>query len=453
VTGVDAGLREELFEFLRIPSVSASSEHNADTRRAAQWVLAALRRSGFATTLIETPGHPVALGEWRGAGASAPTVLVYGHYDVQPPEPLHLWSSPPFEPELREGRIYARGAADNKGQLFVHLKVLERLLAGGGRLPVNVVVLAEGEEEISSPHLLSVVNEWKDRLTADALVISDSSMFAPGLPSILLSLRGLVYFEVRVKGTGRDVHSGIYGGAVPNAATALARMLATLHDAHGRVALPGFYDPVVEWEETVLERLRALPLDDATLIAETGATRLVGEDGYTNLERLWLRPTCDVNGLTSGYQGEGAKTVIPAFASAKVSFRLVPDQDPTEVQRQFRTHIRAVTPPGVQVEVIDLQGGRPWRANPGGPFFEAARRALGAVFGVEPVLAGEGASIPIVADLVQVLGAEGVLVGLALPGANMHAPDEWFPDEHIQKGIETFTRFYEEIPRVRATQV
>ena len=447
MTSVDAGLREELFEFLRIPSISASSEHNADTRRAAGWVLAVLGRSGFATTLIETPGHPVVLGEWRGAGPSAPTVLVYGHYDVQPPEPLHLWSSPPFEPELRDGRIYARGAADNKGQLFVHLKVLEQLLAGGRRLPVNVVVLAEGEEEISSPHLLAVVNEWKDRLAADALVISDSSMFAAGQPSILLSLRGLVYFEVRVQGTGRDVHSGIYGGAVPNAATALARILATLHDDRGRVTLPGFYDPVAQWDGDVLRQLRALPFEDATLLAETGAQGLVGEEGHTNLERLWLRPTCDVNGITGGYQGEGAKTVIPALASAKVSFRLVPDQDPAEVGRQFRTHIRTVTPPGVQVEVIDLQGGRPWRANPGGPFFEAARRALKAVFGVEPLLTGEGASIPIVADLVQVLGAEGVLVGLALPGANMHAPDEWFPDEHIQKGIETFTRFYEEIPR------
>jgi acetylornithine deacetylase/succinyl-diaminopimelate desuccinylase-like protein len=447
VTSVDAGLREELFEFLRIPSISASSEHNADTRRAAEWVVSALGRSGLTTTLIETPGHPVALGEWRGAGAAAPTVLVYGHYDVQPPEPLHLWSSPPFEPELREGRIYARGAADNKGQLFVHLKVLERLLSGGRRLPVNVVVLAEGEEEISSPHLLSVVNEWKDRLAADALVISDSSMFAPGQPSILLSLRGLVYFEVRARGTGRDVHSGIYGGAVPNAATALAKILSTLHDDRGRVTLPGFYDPVVKWDDAILDRLRALPLDDATLLAETGASRLVGEDGYTNLERLWLRPACDVNGLTAGYQGEGAKTVIPAVATAKASFRLVPDQDPAEVGRQFRAHIRSVTPPGVEVEVTDLQGGRPWRASPGGPFFEAARRALTAVFGVEPFLTGEGASIPIVADLVRVLGAEGVLVGLALPGANMHAPDEWFPDEHIRKGIETFTRFYEEIPR------
>jgi acetylornithine deacetylase/succinyl-diaminopimelate desuccinylase-like protein len=448
MTNVGAQLRQELFEFLRIPSISASSVHDADTRRAAQWVLTELEKSGFTTTLIETPGHPVVLGEWRGAGSSAPTVLVYGHYDVQPPEPLHLWSSPPFDPEIREGRIYARGAADNKGQLFVHLKVLERLLSGGRRLPVNVVVLAEGEEEISSPHLLAVVKEWRGRLAADALVISDSSMFAPGQPSILLSLRGLVYFEVRVRGTGRDVHSGIYGGAVPNAANALARMLATLHDDLGRVTLPGFYDPVLSWEDEVVERLRALPLDDATLLAETGANRLVGEEGYTTLERLWLRPTCDVNGLTAGYQGEGAKTVIPALATAKVSLRLVPDQDPAEVERQFRAHIRAVTPPGVEVEVIDLQGGRPWRANPGGRFFEAARRALGAVFGVEPVLTGEGASIPIVADLVEVLGAEGVLVGLALPGANMHAPDEWFPDDHIEKGIETFARFYEEIPRV-----
>lgn len=450
IPGLIGTLREELFEFLRIPSISARSEHAGDTRRAGQWVVAALDRAGLAAELVDTPGHPVAIGEWREAGEDAPTLLIYGHYDVQPAEPLDLWTSPPFEPEIRDGRIYARGAADNKGQIFVHLKAIGRVLDEQRGLPANVVVLVEGEEEIASPNLLPFVESHRDRLAVDALMISDSAMFAPGLPSLLLSLRGLAYFEIRVRGTGRDLHSGMYGGAVPNAANALARILATLHDADGRIAIPGFYDRVVEWDVETRERIRALPFDEAAFAAEAGSSQLPspalsGEVGYSTLERLWLRPTCEVNGVLSGYTGEGAKTVIPADAMAKVSFRLVPDQDPGEVEDLFSAHVERVAPDEVEVEVVGLAGGRPWRAHPEGPFFEAARRALRETFGVEPVLTGEGASIPIVADLERLLGARGILVGLALPGANMHAPDEWFPDDHIEKGIETLACFYREL--------
>ncbi len=435
--------RAELFDFLRIPSVSASSTHRDDTRDACRWVVERLQRAGLDASLMETEGHPVALGEWRGAGPEAPTLLVYGHYDVQPPDPLELWTSPPFEPELRDGRIYARGAADDKGQLFLHLKALELLLARDGSLPVNVVVLAEGEEEVASPNLLPFVRAHRERLSADAVVISDSQMFAPGVPSLLFSLRGLAYLEVRVRAADTDMHSGSYGGAIPNPAAALARILASLHDGRGRVAVPGFYDRVVEWDARTRDAIRELPFDEGAFRDGVGAVGLGGEEGYSTLERLWIRPTCEVNGLLSGYTGEGAKTVLPAEAMAKVSFRLVPDQDPADVAELFRAHVNELSPRGVEVEVRELQGGHPWRAEPGGPFFEAARGALARAFDREPVLAGEGGSIPIVSDFERELEASAVLLGFALPGANMHAPDEWFPDAHLKLGIETLLHFYD----------
>src|SRR5450759_4122264 len=314
----DPRIHNELFEFLRIPSVSAKSDHNADTRRAAERVKASLDKIGVPAKIYPTAGHPVVVGEWRNA-PGAPTVLIYGHYDVQPAEPLELWTSPAFEPTVRDGKIFARGSVDDKGQIFLHIKALEAHLQARGRLPVNVIVLAEGEEEVGSEHLAPFIEAHAKQLACDAVVISDSAMFAPGLPSILSSLRGLAYFQIDVQGPAQDLHSGSYGGAVMNPTMALARILATFHDKDGRIAIPGFYDKVGEWPAHVRAQMKSLPFDTEQFRAETGAPSLAGEKGYSVLERLWTRPTCEVNGLLSGYTEEGAKTVLPAKAMAKVS--------------------------------------------------------------------------------------------------------------------------------------
>jgi acetylornithine deacetylase/succinyl-diaminopimelate desuccinylase-like protein len=445
LTAHDDRIRQELFDFLRIPSVSARSEHDADTARAAEWVATSLRTAGLSATVHPTDGHPVVVGEWRGAPAGAPTVLVYGHYDVQPAEPLELWTSPPFEPTVRDGKLFARGSVDDKGQLFLHIKALEAHLAARGTLPMNVIVVAEGEEEVGSEHLASFVEAHAQELKADAVVISDSAMFAPGLPSILSSLRGMAYFQIDVQGPAQDLHSGSYGGAVVNPAMALARILATLHDENGRITIPGFYDSVGEWPAAVLEQMKGLPFDEEHFRAETGAPALGGEKGYTVLERLWTRPTCEVNGLLSGYTGEGAKTVLPSKAMAKVSCRLVPDQDPVEIERLMKAHVERVAPAGVTATVRHLHGGRPWRAELNGPLFDAARRALGAAFGREPVITGEGGSIPVVGDFTRILGAPVLLVGFGLPGENAHAPDEWMSMENFTKGMRAIATLWDEL--------
>lgn len=426
--------QQELFEFLRIPSVSANSERNADTRRAAEWLQEKMADAGLDASLHETAGHPVVLGEWRTAGDDAPTLLIYGHYDVQPPEPLELWTSPAFEPEIRDGRIYARGSVDDKGQLYLHIKAIEAHLAANGSLPVNVVVLAEGEEEVGSENLMPFVEAHADRLKCDAVVISDSTMFAPGTPTIGASLRGLAYFELRARAAKSDLHSGSYGGAVANPAAALARVIASFHDDDGHITIDGFYDDVRTAPEFV-EQIRTLPFDETAYLDETGAPALFGEKGYTTYERLWTRPTCEVNGLLSGYTGEGAKTVLPAKAMAKVSCRLVPDQDPKRIEKLMKDHVRSVTPPGVEIEVLVLHGGKPWRAKLEGELYDAAARALGAAFGSDVIYAGEGGSIPIVYEFERVLGAPVLLMGFGLPGENAHAPDEWMSVENYEKGM------------------
>lgn len=440
-----ARIRAELFDFLRIPSVSARSEHAPDMRRAAEWFADALRAAGLEAVVHETPGHPVVVGEWRGAGEQAPTVLIYGHYDVQPAEPLELWESPPFEPTVRDGNVYARGSVDDKGQLFLHAKALEAHLATRGTLPVNVVVLAEGEEEVGSDHLAPFIERHASRLACDAVVISDSAMFAPGQPSILSSLRGLAYFQIDVQGPKGDLHSGSYGGAVVNPAMALARILATFHDADGRVVIPGFYDAVLPWPESVISAMRALPFDDREFLGEVGAPALGGEAGYTTLERIWTRPTCEVNGLLSGYTGEGAKTVLPAQAMAKVSCRLVPGQDPTTIERLMHAHVERVAPVGVRVTTTHLHGGHPWRAELAGPLFDAARRALAAAFGREPVVVGEGGSIPVVGDFERILGAPVLLMGFGLPGENAHAPNEWMSLDNFERGMRAAAVLLDEL--------
>jgi len=440
----ESRIEEELFDFLRIPSVSAQPSHRDDTRRGAEWVRDAMTRAGLTAVIHETPGHPVVVGEWRGAGGNVPTVLIYGHYDVQPPEPLDLWTSPPFEPQVRDGRIYARGSVDDKGQLFLHLKAIEAHLAVRHALPCNVVVIAEGEEEIGSANLEAFVERQRELLACDAVVISDSAMFARGIPSILSSLRGLAYFQIDVRGPSSDLHSGIYGGAVVNPATALAQIIASLHDADGRVAIPGFYGDVSPFDASVLDGMRRLPFSEDDFLRDVGATALGGERGHTTLEKLWTRPTCEVNGLLSGYTGEGAKTVLPAHAMAKVSCRLVPDQDPARIATLVEAHVRRVAPVGVTVEFTALHGGRPWRANLHGAIFDAARRALHAAFGREPVITGEGGSIPVVGDFERILGAPVLLVGFGLPGENAHAPDEWMSVENFRLGTKAMAALWDE---------
>src|SRR6266576_785469 len=437
----------ELSEFLRIPSISAKSEHKPDIERGARWVADHLRAAGFKTVrIVPTNLHPLVYAESLEAPRQ-PTILVYGHYDVQPPEPLELWTSPAFEPTVRDGKIFARGSVDDKGQLFLHVKALEAHLATRKKLPLNVVVIAEGEEEIGSEHLAQFVEEQKKLLAADSVVISDSAMFAPGLPSILSSLRGLAYFEINVQGPKSDLHSGSYGGAVVNPAMALARLLATFHDENGHIAIPGFYDKVREWDPKIRQQMRSLPFDDKTLMKETSVDSLGGEKGYTTLEKLWTRPTCEVNGLLSGYTGEGAKTVLPAKAMAKVSCRLVPDQNPADIERLMKAHLAKVAPKGVKVAVKTLHGGRPWRAELDGPIFEAAKSALRSAFGKEPVITGEGGSIPVVGDFERILGAPVLLVGFGLPGENAHAPDEWMSVENFRKGTLAMAALWDEYGR------
>ena len=440
--------RAELFEFLRIPSISARSEHKGDVARAADWLAEQLVVAGMAAEVLPTEGHPIVLGEWRGAGANAPTYLVYGHYDVQPVEPLELWTSPPFEPAVRDGRIYARGSVDDKGQLYLHVKALQAHLATHGKLPANVIVLAEGEEEVGSEHLSAFVEQHAKRLACDGVIISDSAMFAPGLPSILFSLRGLAYLQIDIQGPAQDLHSGSYGGAVVNPATVLSRIIASFHDVNRRVAVQGFYDKVVEWDDAVREQIRKLPFHDEDFTKEAGSPSLGGEAGYSTLERLWTRPTLEVNGLLSGYTGEGAKTVLPARAMAKVSCRLVPDQSPDEIAQLVTDHVRRMTPPEVTVTVTPLHHGRPWRATLEGPLYEAGRRALQRAFGREPVLTGEGGSIPVVGDFQQILGAPVLLLGFGLPGENAHAPDEWLAVENFEKGMLAAAFLWEELNAV-----
>jgi acetylornithine deacetylase/succinyl-diaminopimelate desuccinylase-like protein len=452
LTSHDATDLDALNTFLRIPSVSARPEHASDIKRAAAYLHDALAGLGFAVETIPTAGHPIVLAEWRKAGPGAPTVLVYGHYDVQPAEPLDLWTSPPFEPTVRDGKLFARGAVDDKGQLWAHVMALAAHLGARGTLPVNVIIVAEGEEEVGSPNLAPFISANAARLACDAVVISDSSMFAPGIPSILSSLRGIAYFQINVRGPSSDLHSGMYGGAVVNPAMALARVLASMHDARGRVAIRGFYDRVRPFPPAVIKGMKRLPHSDARFRRELGVRALGGEAGKTTLEKLWTRPTCEINGLLSGYTGEGAKTVLPGEAMAKVSFRLVPDQRPDEVERLLKSHLMRQLPArsGVTVTVQALHGGRPWRADLDGPLYDAARVALKAAFGREPVIVGEGGSIPVVGDFERALKAPVLLVGFGLPGENAHAPDEWILLDNVRRGTRALAMLFDEVAQRHA---
>jgi acetylornithine deacetylase/succinyl-diaminopimelate desuccinylase-like protein len=439
---------EELKQYLAIPSISALPQHNADVRRCAEWTAAELQRVGLQNVrLIETPGHPVVYGDWLGA-PGAPTILFYGHYDVQPVDPVALWETPPFEPTIRDGEIYARGSADDKGQVFMHFKAIEAHLKQNGRLPVNIKVILEGEEEVGSTNLDDFVRGHKQDLAADVVVISDSAMFDRGVPSICYGLRGLVYFQLDLRGSSTDLHSGSFGGAVANPAFVLAQVLAQMKDRGGRIKIPGFYDDVRALEEAERQEWASLPFNEKKYRKDFGIPKLAGESGYTTLERTWARPTFEINGLLSGFTGEGAKTVLPAIAMAKVSMRLVPNQDPDKIAELFEAYVKKITPKTVTLQVTRMHGGKPWMASFDNPFVQAAGRAIERGFGKKPIFTREGGSIPVVSTFQEELGLPSVLFGVGLPDENAHAPNEKLDLSNFHNGIIASAHLYEEIASI-----
>ena len=440
----------ELKTYLAIPSISALPDHREDVRRCADWTADEMRRIGLENVrLVETGGHPVVYGDWLHA-EGAPTVLFYGHYDVQPVDPVDLWESPPFEATVREGEIYARGAADDKGQVFMHFKAIEAHLKQAGSLPVNLKVIIEGEEEVGSDHLDDFIRENRAMIAADVAVISDSAMFDRGVPSICYALRGLAYFQIDVTGTTSDLHSGVFGGAVANPAMVLAQILAQMKDRSGRVKIPGFYDDVRELRPEERDAWKQLPFNERKYRKDLGAPKLFGESGYSVLERVWARPTFEVNGLLSGFTGEGSKTVIPAKAMAKVSMRLVPDQDPDRIAELFDAYLRKVTPKTVEVKLTRMHGGRPWMASPDHPFVQAAGRAIEQGFGKAPVFCREGGSIPVVSTFQRELEIPAVLFGVGLPDENAHAPNERLDLGNFHNGIVASAILYQEVANARS---
>jgi acetylornithine deacetylase/succinyl-diaminopimelate desuccinylase-like protein len=463
----DNGTRfvEELTTLLRIPSISTDPTRREDVRRAAEFVAAELKRIGMENVrLIETSedesvvadasgpgkvvparlGHPLVYGDWLHAPGK-PTVLCYGHYDVQPAEPLEEWKSPPFEPEMRDGNIYARGAVDDKGQMWMHVKALESLfVAGGGKLPVNVRVLIEGEEEVGGEGIARFVREHGEQLKADVALVSDTDMFAPDLPTLCVGMRGMIYTEIEVRGAKTDLHSGQYGGAAPNPFFGLAQIISKLKDEDGRILVPGVYDKVRKPTDAELKAWQALPFDEETYRAsQVGSPALTGEPGYSVLERLWSRPTLEVHGMPGGFIGAGAKTVIPAKAVAKVSMRLVPDMTPAETFAQLQEYVQTIAPKGCTVEVRLIHSGDPFVVSTDNPFVGAATKAMHAVFGKETVFVRGGGSIPVIGDFVNVLHTPTLIMGFGLPDDNLHAPNEKFNLSNFHRGIESIVRWLE----------
>jgi acetylornithine deacetylase/succinyl-diaminopimelate desuccinylase-like protein len=440
---------EELKDYIRIPSVSTDPAYRDDVLRCAGFLIERMRDAGLTAELIETDGYPLAYGEWLGAPGK-PTLLFYGHYDVQPVDPIDQWRHDPFEPTEEGDELVARGATDDKGQSFAQLKAVAAILAERGTLPVNVKFIVEGEEESGGKAIDEFVRaDAGKRLACDAVVVSDSSMFGPGQPSLLYGLKGLQYMEIRVTGPNRDLHSGTFGGAVANPGNALAHIIDCLHDCEtGEIRIPGFYDKVRPLEDWERQDWAKLPHDEEAYKAELGVTETFGEAGYTTLERAWARPTCDVNGLWAGYQGEGAKTVLPGEAGAKVSMRLVADQDPDEIAGLFKTYVQSVAPAGVTVEVEALHGAAPVLVDIEGPLAEAAVAAQEDVWGKRPFKIREGGSIPIVGTFAEILEVPILLVGLGLPDDRLHAPNEKFNISHFYNGIRTIVRLLDRAGRV-----
>ncbi|MBN2581115.1 MAG: dipeptidase [Pirellulales bacterium] len=444
-----ADFEAELCEFLRIPSVSADAACKPQMDRAAQWVAERFRRLDFPVVeVIPTAGHPLVFAQ-SPTVPGAPTILVYGHYDVQPVDPLDQWTTPPFEPTVRDGKLFARGATDDKGQLLTHVKSAEAWIRTAGKLPLNLKYMIEGEEEIGSAGLEEFLKPNSKRLKCNCVVISDGCQFAPGVPAITYGLRGIAYFELRLTGPNRDLHSGSFGGSVTNPANALAQILAGLIDRHGKIKIPGFYRRVLPLSDRERSELAALPFDEQEYQRQLGVDGTFGEEGYTSLERRWARPTFDVCGLWSGFQGEGAKTVLPANAGAKISFRLVPNQKPEQVADGLRKQIAKLCPPGITWELTDLHGAPGVVVALDSPYVEAAARAIESAFGRRPVFTREGGSIPIVVRFAQVLKTTPLLIGWGQDDDNAHSPNEKFSLADFHRGIKASAKLWEELSKIK----
>ncbi|MEZ7956678.1 MAG: dipeptidase [Rubritalea sp.] len=439
---------DDLFEFLRFPSISTASEHAPDVRACGDWLVKKLTKMGLDVEHHETPKYPVVVAR-NVHQEGRKTVLIYGHYDVQPVDPVELWDSPPFEPEIRDGRIWGRGSTDNKGQMMAHVLGVQQMIEEKGELPVNLIFLFEGEEEIGSPSLVPFLEKHKEELACDIIAVSDTGMVARGVPTMGYGLRGIACCEVTVKGPKGDLHSGLYGGAVANPATAVARLVASLHDDDGKIAIDGFYDdvkPLENWERDMWAQVPGVSNED--ILATTGSPDVFGEPGYSSAERLWARPTAEVNGIGSGYQGEGSKTVLPAEAMAKFSFRLVPNQDPKDIANKVEAHLKKHAPAGVTVEVEVGHDGKPYYSDPNSAFGKAGQAALEIAFGKKPVLIREGGSIPIIKDMQDILGADSLLLGLGLPDCQIHAPNENYYIENFENGIKMSQVLLDELAKV-----
>jgi acetylornithine deacetylase/succinyl-diaminopimelate desuccinylase-like protein len=425
---------DDLLTYLKFPSISTDSSHAGDVEACAEWLRAKMEEQGLAAEIHATPGHPVVIGR-NEHKEGRPTVMIYGHYDVQPADPLELWDSPPFEPKVTEDKIYARGATDNKGQNLAHVLGVGEAIAADGELPVNVIVLVEGEEEIGSPNLEGYLKEHKEDLACDVIAVSDTGMLAEGLGTFTYGLRGITCMGLKITGPSMDLHSGVFGGSVANAATAAAQITASFHDADGRVTVEGFYDKVEELQAWEREAWAALPVPEGETLELTGSPELFGEAGFTDAERRWARPTAEVNGIWGGYQGEGSKTVIPSEAHVKLSFRLVPHQDPAEILELVKAHCEKHKPVGVTIEYDFGHSGSAYVMDPQSGYGKAAQEALKTTFGKDPALIREGGSIPIVQTFKDVLGVDTLLLGLAMPDCQIHAPNENYPIENFFAGI------------------
>jgi acetylornithine deacetylase/succinyl-diaminopimelate desuccinylase-like protein len=446
VTQNQGRLLEELKDFLRIPSISTLPEHKKDIERAAQFVSASLQQTGIEhVEIIPTAGNPLVYGDWLHAPDKS-TVLCYGHYDVQPPDPLELWLNPPFEPTVRDGNIYARGSADDKGQMYMHIKAVEALRAVNGTLPVNLKFLIEGEEEIGGASITKYVAENPAKLKSDVALVSDTALYAEGLPTLCIGLRGLVYMEVEATGPARDLHSGLYGGASPNPIFGLIELLSKCKDVNGVIQIPGLYDDVAPPAPAEKESWKHLPFSEADFLKkEVGSAALTGEPGYSVLERIWARPTMEVHGIAGGFTGAGAKTVIPSKATAKVSFRLAPNQDPDKILKAFREFLQQHAPKGVRIELRVLSAGPAIMVNPDHPAIQTAARAFSDMLGRPTVFTRSGGSIPVVGDFANHLGIPSILMGFGLPDDGLHSPNEKYRLENYYQGIMTIAHFFEQL--------